>query len=743
MKAIGKIGIIIPEITDSLDFSVIDGMYSQARKLGYDLLLFTGIYNTHASQGYNEYRKALDNIYTLPQKAELDALILAGDRFVSEDIIRFCDRQIRDVTIPKVMLHHPMDGYINIFPMQEEYMYRMTKHMIEEHHCRRIYCLAGVQGEIATMERLAGFQRAMDEAGIPYSDSDIIYGYFWRDVPYQLGRDIGNGVVERPEAVVCMNDFMAAALIKGLQECGLSVPEDIAVTGYDGNWISTFTDPQITTIVGRDIQLGALAIALIHEILTGEKTEIPEGIQKISVRGSCGCPWHKENNPVPDTSFMKFSKNMLDQYYHRKEFITSDFMTNVTTADSLEELIERIKGYRQMLYNAIDMDICLCEDWKLDFKNTDNYRRSGYSDYMISILSEQNGAEESIGRLFSVKKLVPYLMAEHEPMLTVFTSLFCKNQILGYVTTSFREVSDICIDEYYVNWCDSVANGFRAVQEKMYKDYIQREVAQRTLHDPNTGLLNKRGLLEQAKEFIAYGKQYGVLLMAHRENDDSMAKSGFEPHQLIANAIRLTTDKKELYARISDHIFCIILPLEEAKNGRGTAEKRLLDIEKRIHYMHGNMRNLFRFEIELDFAELSGCDLMYLDELLIKHMQVLSQKVYGDVPYGNTLKEQLYRLRHEIMLHPQKEWSMDGIASELGVSVSYLQHSYKAEFSVSCFDDIIMARIEKAKQLLTSADLRIIEVAEQCGYQSNRHFTRQFRQYTGVTPTEFRKTANS
>ncbi len=742
MKAKRKIGVIIPEITDSLDFALIEGMFSQARMLGYDLLLFNGIYNTHPSQGYNEYRRSLDNIYTLPAMTEIDALIFAGDRFVSEDIIRLCDEQVRDMTIPKIMLHHPMDGYINVLPVQEEYMYRMTKHMTDVHHCRRIYCLAGVDGETATMERLAGFRRAMDEAGVPYSEGDVIFGYFWKDIPYQLGLDIGSGKVERPDAVVCMNDFMAAALIKGLQESGLSVPDDVAVTGYDGNWSSTFTEPQITTIVGRDAQLGASAIIKIHEILTGEKVRIPDDMQKLSIRGSCGCKWDKENNQIPDISFLKFSKNMLYRYYHRKEFITSDFITNVTNADSIAELAELINGYRSMLYNAVDMDVCLCEDWKMDFTDTSHYRRSGYSESMISVMSG-NADGEDIGQRFSVKSLIPYLSAEHEPMLTVFTSLFWRDQILGYIAVSFREVSDICIDEYYVNWCDSVANGFRAIQEKMYKDYIQHEIMQRSFHDPSTGLLNRRGLLEKSQSSIKADMQYVVMLLAYKDDRQKSVVPGFETPQLIANAIRLTSNKNDLYSRLSDQMFCIFIPLENSTSGRSAADKRLIEIEKRIQYMQGNMKNLFRSEIECELTVLDGNDLMYLDELLIDQMHNLSYKLNNKIPYGDTLKEQLYRLRREIMLAPQNEWSIEKIASGLGVSVSYFQHSYKAEFSVSCLDDIILSRIERAKQLLSSSDLRISEIAEQCGYQSNRHFSRQFKQYTGTTPTEYRKAAIS
>ena len=206
MQAIGKIGLCIPEITDSLDFEMIDGMFTQAQTLGYDLLLFTGVYNIHTDRDYNDYHRGLDNIYTLPAVADLDAFILAGDRFKSEEIIRAVDAQIAGRSIPKFVLDYPMQGYINVYPEQAEYVYRIVKHLIEVHGCRNIYCMAGTQGEVTTTQRLMGFRRAMHEAGLPCPEEIIFYENFYEEYPLRFGRDIAAGKVERPDAVVCQSD---------------------------------------------------------------------------------------------------------------------------------------------------------------------------------------------------------------------------------------------------------------------------------------------------------------------------------------------------------------------------------------------------------------------------------------------------------------------------------------------------------------------------------------------------------
>lgn len=64
---------------------------------------------------------------------------------------------------------------------------------------------------------------------------------------------------------------------------------------------------------------------------------------------------------------------------------------------------------------------------------------------------------------------------------------------------------------------------------------------------------------------------------------------------------------------------------------------------------------------------------------------------------------------------------------------------YKQYFSVRCMDDVITARMNKAKSLLKHTDLRIQEIAIQCGYQNVSHFMRQFKEKCGMTAMQYRK----
>ena len=75
----------------------------------------------------------------------------------------------------------------------------------------------------------------------------------------------------------------------------------------------------------------------------------------------------------------------------------------------------------------------------------------------------------------------------------------------------------------------------------------------------------------------------------------------------------------------------------------------------------------------------------------------------------------------------------------MSLSVPHFQALYKEEFGISCYEDVINARMEKARYYLKNTVLPIKTVAELCGYANDVHFIRQFRQRTGMTAGEYRK----
>lgn len=105
-----------------------------------------------------------------------------------------------------------------------------------------------------------------------------------------------------------------------------------------------------------------------------------------------------------------------------------------------------------------------------------------------------------------------------------------------------------------------------------------------------------------------------------------------------------------------------------------------------------------------------------------------SQKYYPDFS----------RLRTQIYNDPAAKRTIPELAASLCLSLSYFQHLYKQFFGLSCQQDMINARLKFAKYYLLNSNMSIGSLAGFCGYENELHFMRQFKKFTGLTPSEYR-----
>ncbi len=83
--------------------------------------------------------------------------------------------------------------------------------------------------------------------------------------------------------------------------------------------------------------------------------------------------------------------------------------------------------------------------------------------------------------------------------------------------------------------------------------------------------------------------------------------------------------------------------------------------------------------------------------------------------------------------------SLKKIAQALHFNCAYLGQKFKQEMNISFNDYLLQQRMERAKQLLQSTDLRIYEIAGEVGYTEIDWFYRKFREYTGTSANDYRK----
>ena len=148
-------------------------------------------------------------------------------------------------TLPTVLVGHRRAdrtaSYVDVDHVQAADA--ITTHLVKVGR-KRIGHVTGRRGTVAGEDRIVGYQRAMDRAGMS-TDELIVDGAFTR----ASGAAAGAVLLERGvDAIFCANDATAEGALDAIRARGLAVPQDVALAGFDDLEFAAHLDPPLTTV---------------------------------------------------------------------------------------------------------------------------------------------------------------------------------------------------------------------------------------------------------------------------------------------------------------------------------------------------------------------------------------------------------------------------------------------------------------------------------------------------------------
>jgi LacI family repressor for deo operon, udp, cdd, tsx, nupC, and nupG len=154
--------------------------------------------------------------------------------------------------------------------------------------CRSIALLNSDARFLYSQQRHKGYLDALHGAGLAPPAGGVITT---QGLTYDHGRDAIADMLAaglRPDAVFAVSDTLAIGAMQGLRNAGLSVPDDVAVVGFDNIQLCTMVQPELTTVAQPMHQLGETAAKLLLQRIRNPDAAI-EGIvleHKLHIRGS-------------------------------------------------------------------------------------------------------------------------------------------------------------------------------------------------------------------------------------------------------------------------------------------------------------------------------------------------------------------------------------------------------------------------------------------------------------------------
>jgi LacI family transcriptional regulator len=253
---------------------VIRGMERAARAAGYAVLIAA----THRTS---------DPGFVVSLATRTDGMVVLSRTIPAEQLEQLSRR------VPVVLLAGPRDpdrlDHVSVANAQGSAA--VTEHVVRTHGHQDVAFVGGPADSPDAAARFEGHRWALGAAGMAVPEEPAAAGDFTEAS--------GARAVERllarsdtpPRALVCANDQMAVGAMAALARAGLSVPGEVAVTGFDDIQLSRIVTPGLTTVHQPMRRLGACAVELLLRRIDDPDAG-PDAVvlaTQLVVRASCGC----------------------------------------------------------------------------------------------------------------------------------------------------------------------------------------------------------------------------------------------------------------------------------------------------------------------------------------------------------------------------------------------------------------------------------------------------------------------
>ena len=250
------IGVIVHELNSNFITSVLAGIEKVTTEAGYDLII------AHSSESYE---KEVANALNLFHK-RVDGLI-ASLAFDTKGLSHY--KSFEEKGIPVIFFDRVEESGESTKVIIDNYKsgYQATQHLIEQ-GCKRIVLVTASLKRNVYAQRHKGYTDALFDNNIPYKKERVLI----KDLSEQCGVEAALEIMKMkplPDGAFITNDFSAAVCMLTLKEHGMSIPEDIAIVGFNNDAISKIVDPKLTTINYPGIDMGEIAARNLISHLKG------------------------------------------------------------------------------------------------------------------------------------------------------------------------------------------------------------------------------------------------------------------------------------------------------------------------------------------------------------------------------------------------------------------------------------------------------------------------------------------
>ncbi len=251
------IGLVVTTVADPFASEVVCGVEQTANDHGYSVFL--------ADSNADPVREK-KVVQSLAER-RVDGIIVTSSRVGALYL-----PLLKEMMVPIVLVNdqYPGEFVHSVMIANTEGMRAAAEHLIVLGH-RRIAYLGDQFGYQSDVERHAGYQAALDAAGIAAMPDLVARG----DGKAEGAMEAVEKLLllsDPPTAVCCYNDMTALGAMRQIRARGLRVPDDISVVGFDDLFFGPYLQPPLTTVRQPMRKMGQMAMESLFALMSGNES---------------------------------------------------------------------------------------------------------------------------------------------------------------------------------------------------------------------------------------------------------------------------------------------------------------------------------------------------------------------------------------------------------------------------------------------------------------------------------------
>lgn len=282
-KKSGTMGLVVPDIENPFYGKLVRIVDELLNLRHYNLIVAT------SNERVSGERRVIENF--ISERVE-GVMIAPINKTVKdfEHLSKLAKNQIRHVFVTAYYPDYPSS---HVMTDLEQGTFDLVDYLIEQGH-RQIRFLIGDQGTVPVLARMQGYVKAHGKHGLKVDKSRFVHCSLPNfEQAYRAALSLFKSQ-RQTDAVITMNDVMALGVLRAVTECGIRIPEQMSLAGYDNVIYSSIATIPITT-VEQDVETMAVAavdmlLGMTPEDWNNHRTLLLP--PKLIVRESTGRKWH-------------------------------------------------------------------------------------------------------------------------------------------------------------------------------------------------------------------------------------------------------------------------------------------------------------------------------------------------------------------------------------------------------------------------------------------------------------------